>query len=75
MVDAASTICLALNVGAALLSILMGSCKIKLPGPDGEPIEVPAFFHDHIFHNQRNYGVVSWHNAFYQCMDDEAGGY
>ena len=61
------------KVGAALTNILLNTARIKVPGPDegGELLEVPAFYHDYVFHKGQKYGTVSWHEAFYGFMDDE----
>ena len=62
------------KVGAALVNLLLTTARIRVPGPDGgeEKIEVPAFYHDYVKHKGHGYGVVSWHDAFFSFMDDEA---
>ena len=60
------------KVGAALVKLLLTTARIRVPGPDGELIEVPAFYHDYVKHKAHRYGVISWHDAFFTFMDDEA---
>ena len=60
------------KVGAALVNLLLTTARIRVPGPDGELIEVPAFYHDYVKHKAHRYGVISWHDAFFTFMDDEA---
>ena len=53
------------KVGAALVNLLLTTARIRVPGPDGELIEVPAFYHDYVMHKTHRYGVISWHDAFF----------
>lgn len=57
-----------LKVGTVLLTALMNTAKIGVPGEHGETLTLPAFYHDY---KEAGYGMLHWHDSIYRFINTE----
>jgi len=57
-----------LKVGTVLLSALLNTAKIRVPGENDELLTLPAFYHDY---KDGGYGMLHWHASIYRFINTE----